>query len=158
MGTYATTTTLDTLAVGTTFDTATSAVASQCITWAESEIDKMLARRYNVAAFASSVPPMVQSMTEQLAMGYFRQEMSRGGKESLTRGQTLIDRVMENLKMLANQELDLVDSNGALIAGRSSVAMVQSTTDAYTPTFAEDSDINWEVDPDKLDDITDSRE
>lgn len=158
MGTYATTTTLDILTVGFTFDTATTAIADQCITWAEDEINKKLSKRYDISNFLASVPPLVQSLTEQMSLGFFYDQESRGGNESQTRADRYFKRVKDNLNMLVNGELDIVDSAGSIIARRSGVKGVLSNTSDYTQTFAEDSELNWAVDSDKVSDIQDSRD
>lgn len=157
MGTYSTTTTLDTLSVGVTFDTATTAVATECITWAEDEINKYLSKRYDISAFQTSVPPVITSLCTQLSMGYLRQELSRGSKESISRGQTLIDRVMKNLQMLADNKLDIVDSSGATVSARTRKGVLSSTS-GYTSTFNEDDPLEWAIDSDKLEDIEDGRD
>lgn len=158
MGTYATTTSLDTLMVGTTFDTATTSVAGQCITWAEDEINKHLSKRYDTSSFSSSVPPMVTSLAEQLSLGYLYDQLSRGSKESQTRADRLIKRVMENLKALSDGKADLVDSSGSLISLRGGRKGVLSNTSGYTQTFNEDDPLYWKIDDDKLSDISDERD
>ena len=157
MGNYCTTTSLDTLMVGVSFDTATSALADKCITWAEDEINKKLAKRFDVSTWTTTTPPLVISLCEQLSQGYMHQQLSRGGVESMTRGQTYIDRVTDNLNMLAENKLQLVDSTGSAITRLSGLGVMSNTKD-YTPTFAEDSELNWSVDTDKLADISDSRD
>jgi hypothetical protein len=158
MGTYATTTSFSTWMLGTSLDTATTALIGQCITWAENEIDKRLAKRYDVAGFRVSVPPLVRGLTEQLATGYFYRHNARGGKEPMTRGEPIIKSVMENLTDLSQGKLEIVDSSGNIISPRTTLAGVLCNTSDYDPTFAEDSELAWAVDPDKLDDISDTRD
>lgn len=165
MGTYATTTSLQTLLVGYTFDTATTSIATKCITDAESEVRKYLSRRYDLTdsnlalTTTSSIPPMVTSLTEQWAEGLMYNRLSRGGKESLERGKELIKMVMANLERIAEGKADLVAASGSVIDDKTkSHKRVLSSTSTYTPTFGEDDPINWVVDSDKLDDISDSRE
>jgi CTP-dependent riboflavin kinase len=153
MGTYATTTAIEIMMIGTSFDTATTSLVGKCIEWAENEIDKQLGGRYDVAAFKVTVPPMVKTMAEMLSMGYAYENLSRGGKESLTRGKNIVDRVMSNLKALAEQKLDLVDADGAIIDDILGGGQVYSTTDGYKNTFDERSPLNWAVDPTKLSDL-----
>lgn len=157
MGTYATTTGITPFLVGSNANTATTAMISLCIGWAENEVNKRLSRRYDVSAFATSVPPVVQTLTEQIAIAYFHYHNSRGSKESISRYKELIKIPMENLSELACGKAGLVDSSGDLIAVRSSRLALSSTID-YTPTFAEDKDLNWKVDKDKLDAIRNDRD
>ena len=158
MGTYATTSSYDVILVGTTLDTATTSVISKCITWAENEINKKLAKRYDISSFQTSVPPMLTTMCEQLALGYFYDNNSRGSKEGGVRADRLIKRVMDNLNELAMGKLELVNSAGSIITARGTAKGVLSSTSDYTSTFAEDDPLNWNVDPDKLDDIADERD
>lgn len=161
MGLYATTTSLETLMVGVTFDTATTSLATRLITHAENEVNKWLSKRYDVGNFNTStaIPPLVTSLTETLAEGYMYQRMARGGKEALAQGKTLIDQALENLKAVSNYELDLIDSSGDVVADMSNTAYrIQSSTVDYADTFDEGDSLNWEVDPDKVDDINDGRD
>lgn len=161
MGTYATTTSLETLMIGTTFDTVTTSLATKLITHAENEINKYLSKRYDIGSFntSTSVPPIITSIAETLAEGYMHQRMSRGGKESMARGKALIDQAIANLNDIANYKLDLIDSNGDQINDLSTGSyLIKSTTENYSNTFNEDDPLNWEVDQDKLDDVDSERD
>lgn len=158
MGSYATTTSLDTLTIGTNFDTATTSVATKCITWAEDEINKMLSKRYDVSTFVTTTPPLIISLSEQLALGYFYRMQSRGSKESLSRAKTMIDGVMDNLKELVKGKMEIVDTSGSLVTKRSGRKGVLENTSGYAPTFAEDDPLDWGIDQDKLDDIESDRD
>ena len=160
MGTYATTTSLETIMIGTTFDTATSALGSKMITHAESEVNKYISKRYDVSSFTTtSMPPLLTSLTETLAEGYMYQRMSRGGKEGLAHGKALIDMALKNLELIAKRELDLLDSSGDPVAEASNSSyQILSNTTAYSPTFNEDDSLDWKVDINKLDDIESDRD
>ncbi len=161
MGTYATTTGLEINMIGTAFDTATTSFASKMITNAEREVNKWLSKRYDVSSFTTFAltPPIVQTMTETLTEGYMYQRMARGGKEGLAHGKVLIDGVMANLKMLSEREADLLDSAGAPVPeSANSTYKILSTTTDYSPTFNEDSELNWKADITKIDAIEDERE
>lgn len=162
MGTYATTTSLATRMVGTSFDSVTTALAQECISDAEAEIDKYLSKRYDVSAFHTStgVPPVVNMWAKRLAEGFMHQNMARGtqAKEAMDRAQKLIDGVLKNLDLVASYKLDLVDSSGAVISDMSNSGFrVLSNTSDYHNTFNEDDSLNWAVDQDKLDDIDSER-
>lgn len=155
---YATTSSLQTLMIGTTFDTITTALASKCITMAENEINKALTTRYDVSDFYGTngvVPPMVTSWCEQLAVGYMYRFMSRGS-DSIFKGaaDNLVKPVLEELKALTENKISLVDTSGSQITGSIGVLC---NTDDYVPTFNEDDPLDWSVDSDKLDDIEDER-
>lgn len=148
--------------VGTTFDTATTALASEMISDAEAEINKYLSKRYDISTFqssAGSVPPMVRTWAYTLSEGYTYQRLSRGGKEAMDRAQILIDQTIKNLEKIADYELDLVNTAGGVITDMSNTAYrLMSTTDTYIPTFGEDDELKWEVDENKLDDLDDDRD
>lgn len=160
MGLYATTTSLADIMVGTTFDTLTSTLMGKMITHGENEINKFISKRYDVGAFTStSIPPLLTSLNETLAEGYYFLRNSRGGGEdSVKYGSLLIKQAQENLKMIANRELDLLDSSGDPVAefANSSYKILSSSSN-YAPTFNEDDELSWKVDENKLDDIDSER-
>lgn len=161
MGIYCTTTSMATMLIGTTFDSNTTALCAKLITHAENEINKYLSKRYNITSFnatSTAVPPLVTSIAETLTEGYFYQRNSRGSKEGLAHGKSLIDQGMLNLKALSSYELDLLDSNGVVITDMSQTAYrVLCSTSNYPTTFNEDDELNWKVDQTKLDDIDSER-
>ena len=163
MGTYATTTSLATFMIGTTFDTATTALATSCITWAEEDCDKYLGKRYDLDssyfATSTSTPPLVRKIAEELALGYMHIHNSRGGKESLKRGEMIQKAAFATLQELKDYKLQLTDTSGAAIPDSSNTAyQVRSNTTNYSPTFNEDDPLDWEVSSDKLEDIDDERD
>lgn len=160
MGTYATSTSIATLLVDfPSLNTTSTSLIGKCITHAENEVNKYLSRRYDTTAWTSgTVPPLVTSLTETYAEGLFWMRMSRGGKESIARGQTLIDMALQNLKDIAAYKANLIDSDGSLTDARTTNLGVLGDTDGYMTTFAEDDPLNWEIDATKLSDIETSRE
>lgn len=147
--------------VGTDFDTATSALATKCITHSENEINNWISKRYDLTQFntSTSIPPHITSLSETLSEGYMYQRMSRGAKEWMSRGKELIDQATENLKLISNYKLDLVNTAGSVIVDMSNTAYrVLSNTDGYSTTFDEDSELNWATDQTKLDDIESGRD
>src|SRR3990167_603434 len=155
MGTFATTTSLQTLLPGVTFDTATTSLCSLCITWAEGYIRTKLARRYNMAASpfdtSTSIPSSLTSITEQLSMGFYFKNSSRGSKESLSRADALIKAAESQIEEIANFNTDLLNNSYTVIDNRN--REVYASTSAYHTTFGEDDPLLWDVDPNKLTDI-----
>jgi hypothetical protein len=149
------------LMIGTNFDSITTSLCTKLITHAENEVNKYLSKRYDIGSFndtSTSVPPIVTTICETLVEGYMYQRMSRGGKESLARGKVFIDQALENLDLIANYKLDLVDSSGDRINDLSTGAyIIKSSTESYSNTFNEDSQLDWEVDANKLLDIESER-
>lgn len=162
MGTFCTTTSLQTLMPGTSFDTGTTNLATKCIEWSENWIKGALSKRYDVSAAPFTVhttTSMLTSIGEQLAMGFFWKNSSRGSKESITRGNDLIKDAKEQIMAIANYQDGLLDATtgSSLVSERSNNPQVLCNTDSYYTTFDEDNPLNWRPDPDKLDDIEDGR-
>lgn len=148
--------------VNITFDTATSALASEMISDAEAEVNKYISRRYDIAESyfqtTTSIPPLVRSLATTLAEGFMWGRMSRGSKESLQRGKELVDHAIDNLTLIAEFEADLTLTNGSLVPDNTeSYKRILSNTEDYANTFNEDDSLLWQVDPDKLEDIDTER-
>lgn len=163
MGNYATTTSLAIRMINVSFDTATTALATEMINDAEAEINKWLSRRYDIGSAyfqtTTSIPPVVRMLCMRLSEGYMWKAMSRGGKESLERGDGMIKPVMDNLKAIAEYEAELLDTAGSLIVDMSNTSCrVLSNTKDYSNTFNEDPALNWNISGTKLDDIADERD
>lgn len=162
MALYATTTTLEIRMVSVQFDTQTTALAVEMCADAEAEVNKWLSKRYDISSAtfqtSTSLPPMCRALATRLAEGYMWQALSRGAPESLSRAKALIDRVMENLKDIANYNAALVSTSGGLIVESSNTAYrVKSTTSNYVPTFDEGNPQQWRVDPNRINDIDDEK-
>jgi hypothetical protein len=147
---------------GTTFDTATTSLCAKLITHSENEVNKYISKRYDIGSFnttSTAIPPLVTSLAETLTEGYMYHRMSRGGKEWMTRAKDLIKQATDNLQLISDYKMDLVDSSGDRINDLSTGSyQLLSTTTKYSNTFNEDDSLNWEVDTDKLDDISSERE
>lgn len=160
MGVYTTTTALETDMPGFSFDTATTALASKCITQAENEVDKFLSKRYDVSGWTTFAltPPLVTTLTEWYAAGLVTLKVSRGSKELKQQAMDLMKLAKDNLVEIATGKANLTDSDGDVIAESSTSSMrVLSNTSDYSSTFNEDGDLDQAVDQDKLDDIRTGR-
>jgi len=160
VGTYYTTTALATYLIGAnTADTATANVMADSIDSAESEIAKYLSKRYSVGDWttAALAPPIVKTWAQWLSAGFYYEVVGRGSKESFKRSDRLINRAVDNLKLVNSGELDILDTSGSSITEDSSPYEVYSNTDDYSPTFNEDTNTAWKVDSTKLEDIASSR-
>lgn len=146
--------------IGTVFDSATTSLASACIYDAQNEIKKRLCKRYDFSASpfltTTTLPPMITTLAETLALGYMYENMSRGGKEGMARAKQYIDRAEKNMDQLLAGDAQLTDSSGNLIDEIDGDWVIR-TTEEYEPTFNEDDPKNWVVDQDKLDDIESDR-
>lgn len=161
MGLYCTTTSLETLWGGASFSGLT-ALASEMIDQAESEINKRLSQRYDISSStfqtSTSIPPMVTTLCKWLAVGYLYENTARGSKDAYMRADRYIKKAEKNLEGIIDYQYNLVDANGEPIDDNSTDLQVLSNTTNYTETFGEDSPLDWAVDSDKLQDISDSRD
>lgn len=162
MGTLATTTSLDTLMVDTSFDTATTSLASKCITNAENKVRERLSKRYDTSSdqfqTSTSVPPVVTTLTEWLSMGYMYENLSRGGNDAFKRADRYIQKAMDNIDDILAYKANIVDSSGDLLAESVESMPTYSNSDDYHDTFGEDDPLDWAVDSDKIDDIASERD
>lgn len=164
MGTYSTYTSLQTLMLGVDFSlTSNQSLGTLAISRAETEINKYLSKRYDISSTtfqtSTSVPPMIRDLCNELSCGYMYKYLSRGGVSSYDKAKEFIDPVIENLKLIKDYEVDLLNTAGSIIAeGATSAFRIQSNTDTYSSTFDEDSELSWEVDKDKLEDISNGRD
>ncbi len=132
--------------IGTTLDTATSALLTECITDAENEVKKQLSERYDLTQFTTTTScPILGTLARDLTIGYAYEAMSRGSKEGMARADRYIMRVMENLKQIREGEVQLFDGNGILITELEGKWKVRSNIveGGYSPTFNEDDAKNW---------------
>lgn len=162
MGTFCTTTSLDTIMVDTTFDTATTALADECILNAENKIREIMSKRYDVGADAfqtsTATPPVVQTWCKWLSTGYMYEDLSRGGKDAFTRADRYIKKAMDNMAQVIAYKANVVNSLGSLLTDSTESLPMYSNSNDYHDTFNEDSPLCWNVDGDKLDDIEDERD
>ncbi len=160
MGTYCTTTSIETLWGGTTFDGLT-ALASEFIDEAEGEINKYLSQRYDLSTdtfqTSTSIPVAVQNICKWYAVGYLYEATARGSKDAFARADRYLKKAEKNLMDIANYKADLTDSDGNIVDDASEDMQILSSTSDYAPTFNEDDPLNWDVDPDKKTAISDER-
>lgn len=160
MGLFATTTSIETMFIGTSFNGLTSA-ASDMISQAEDEIKKYLSRRYDLSSAyfntTTSIPPMVRHLALWLSTGYLYEGAARGGIDSYSRADRYIKKAMDNLSLISEGKLDLLDTAGSVILETTTYGRVVSSTEDYAPTFGEDDTLSWDVDATKLSDIESDR-
>jgi hypothetical protein len=149
--------------VGTSFDTATTALMNKMIVRAENEVDKYLSKRYDIGNYLAmsltALPPLLTSLTEDLAEGYYFYRNSRGGgKDSVAYGKELIEGAQANLQLLLERKADLLDVNGDPVAEFANASyQLKSSTRNYPQTTNEDDELLWKQSSDKLDDIESER-
>jgi hypothetical protein len=135
-------------------------LSSDCITDAENEIRKRLSKAYDVSGWSTyaATPPAVQTICKWLALGYLYEATARGSKEGYARADRYLKKAYSNIDDLLKGNAELVDSSGDVIEISDDAMPILSNTTDYAQTFNVDNQLNWEVDPDKLDDIDDGRD
>lgn len=119
--------------------------------------------RYDVSSFntAGSVPPLLKTITEDIAAYYTMRSLYSGDNQNLNEWIEKYQESMELLQKIRESDMDLFDTAGNLIPDRetgSNTRLVDSNTRAYNPTFGEDSSTSWNVDENKLDALGDTRD
>lgn len=160
MGGYATSTSLPNLLPffykgnTSTSDTAGVALFSAQVDRAEAEVNSYLTARYSLPF--STVPPLVRALTEDIACyNTVRAAYTHDGDlqnkflDDFTSAFSKLESIRDGITKLA-----LTD--GSILAGRSTTRYLCSTSE-YAQTFNFDDPKNWNVDQDRLDDITDER-
>lgn len=137
----------------------TIAIIEQHITRADNIINGMIAQRYNVSGFTTSVPPLLKTISEDITSYFSYRSFFSGDNQNFNEWTDEYKAAMESLKKIREGDLDLVNSTGSLLpeVESSSVDRIESTTQDYQPFFDEDGVTDWAVDDDKLTNIKDNR-
>jgi len=126
------------------------------ITRAERIINNAFAARYTVP-FTTNISLMITEITNNLAAYLIMRTIYTRDNVNVNKWVTTFKSDAEDaIKRIMERKEILVDSTGAVVAENEQA--VESTTQNYTPTFNVDSDLNWAIDSDKLDDIADERD
>ncbi len=123
---------------------------------AEAEINAAIARRYTLPL--SPVPPLIETIADDIAIyRIFTRRVFSAEKINDSPWPDRYKEARDLLKQIADGELTLANSDGTVIAERTDLAEVWSSTQGYNSTFHEGADVDHVVDPDKVDDILDDR-
>lgn len=165
MSTYCTTTSLQTLLPGYSFSGTASSVATLAIEMADADVNAFMSKRYDITVLQAMTgttlnpPPKLTAACRLYGAAYFLSFQSRTGKESMSRAESYRKIANEMLEKIMDGEMDLLDSNGNVIADKEKTNYrVLSNTKDYSNTFDEDESTSWRIDPDKIDDISDDRD
>ncbi len=143
--------------IGSLSDLTSAQLVSAFIDPAEGEMDSRLSRRYNVPVLGTI--PILQGIADDLAI--YRVLSRRVFTQDQLKNSVWPDRFKESLDLLieiSKGEVQLVDSDGALVAQKTDVAEAVSSTEGYLPTFHEGGSwLDQVKDPDKVDDLLDER-
>ena len=140
--------------------TDTTARITAYITQAENIVNGKVVRRYDISAFTStSCPPMLQTIAKDICCYYVMRALFAGDNQNASEWAEKFKDQIGMLDEVRDGKIDLFNSAGVMLAERSTdnLSMVDSNTKDYSPSFGEDSPLNWKVDGDKLDDISNGR-
>ena len=123
---------------------------------AENQVNNDLSCRYTVP-FSAPVPPMVRNLTEELATYLaLHGKFTRDNKNRNDWVKDYKDNYDKWMKAIMDWDSCLLDAGGDPVDEAEDI--ISSNTEDYTPTFDEGSDLDMEVDCDKLDDLADEKE
>ena len=135
---------------------------SSHVTRADTLINSYLVERYDISSFdtAGSVPPVLKTYSEDIASYYTLRSLYGGDGQNLNEYIQEYYKALEDLTKIREGEMNLFDTAGSQIPAKlsSTIDVVSSNTEDYTPTFLEDGPLSWATDSDKLDDIEDDRD
>jgi phage gp36-like protein len=132
------------------------------ISRADTIINSHIVERYDISGFdtAGSVPPVLKTYSEDIASYYVLRSLYGGDGQNLNEYIQEYYKAMEDLVKIKEGEMSLFDSSGSQIPSKlsSTVDMISSNTESYTPTFGEDDPLSWATDNDKLTTLQDDRD
>lgn len=161
MGDYATTTSLSLLLPNvlqgntTTSDPDTAAIFGKFVTQAEGDINAAASKWYSLPF--STIPPAITSITERLALYRFIRGVYTQDGQIRQAYLGDYEAAMEELERLKKGEIYLVLTNGSEVTRKSNNFFRSSTENYSSSVFDLDEPEAWEVDDDRLTDITDGR-
>lgn len=160
MGIYATTTSFpnlipNILAGNSTADSAGVDALSAHITRAESVVNSYVSARYSLPF--TTVPPLIRTLSEDISSWFHIRGVS---VQDGQRDNPWYSTYKDALKMLeeirdGKTQLSLTDGSALSPAATSRFL---SSTDGYAATFNQDPAEDWDVDPDRLDEIEGERD
>lgn len=136
---------------------ATSAQLYYHLEGAAYEVIGKLSKRYSLPYSQSSglLHAQVANITCRLALqGFLEERAFTQERSNESEWPSEFDKQRDLLDKIAEGAIPLVNNDGSIIPGNAAQVQVWSNTSGYNPTFSEDpSDLNQNVDPDKIVDI-----
>lgn len=168
MGSYLTTTSILSIIPGlpqtssSAGYSATAAVVDRQITRAEGYVNGKLAQRYEVPFTSTSVPPLVVTLTEDIATFYCFRSFFTQDNQNYSGYLDNFKDANDTLKEIQKGDIDLIDPSGNLVSEReisagSDDADISSNVTDKQPFFDVDDAEDWDFNSDLLDDIRDKR-
>jgi len=133
-----------------------SAEVSRQIERVESIVNAKLGNLYTVPFTSGNVPPIIETITADLAMHRILRTTAFKTSGSKKDWMDLFKESDEMLGMIASGEMALPNSAGAIIQQVTNVLKIGSNTKNYKPTFDMRDPVKWHVDPDRIEDLDDA--
>lgn len=139
--------------------TDTVAIISHHLNSAWGIVNGKCARRYSVPFTAGQIPPMIMEIEEDIcAYRVMRSLFSRDGQNKNDWTKEHYDEAIKLLDQIQKSEMDLVNTAGSILGEVSESDKLGSTMQDYAPIFNVDSELDWGVDSDLLDEIAEDKE
>lgn len=157
---YCTATEVRDVVSGITTSEMSDALIENKIAYAESIINAYVAWRYNVPF--TTAPALIKTICIDIAAYYVLRTLFT--RDGVNRNDYLDDFLLKHLDTskktgtlydIYNGDITVVDASGNEPAANTN--MIESSTEDYIPTFDVDSDLEWAVDSNRLEDIADER-
>lgn len=166
MGDYATTTSISLLLPNwlkgntTTSDAPGTAVFDKHITRAESLVNAAVSVRYSlpfiVGTTTSNVPPVLRTLTEDIACGYaLRGSFAQDGASRNEYPESYFA-ALDMLKQIEKGEIILTNTGGSVVPTLATGRM-KSSSENYTPIFGLDEPKQWKRDANEISDQESAR-
>lgn len=130
------------------------------ITRADARINSIIAERYDVSNFTTTVPPLLRLLSEDITSYYAMRSEYSGDNQNVNEWIDKYEMAVEQLNEIRDGKASLVDTSGSLIEEReadSDTGYVSSSTEDYTPAFDVDGFLDQKFDDNRISDITDER-
>jgi len=119
-------------------------------------IDSRLAKRYNVPFTQSTVPPIINDISANLAAYRVLKRLKiEVREEEQNYARTFYNDGMKMLKEIEDGKSEILDNSGNTIEPLSETGVV-SSTEPYKPVFNEGDETGWGISGDKVADEQDS--
>lgn len=141
----------------TTSDQTFTSVFSSFIDKGETHFNAVAAKHYTLPFTAGSIPPLAREISFDLAAYWTLRAF--GTRDWPNRLELLDDykQVFDELKLLEAGEVKLTLTDGSIIS-QAVTSLISSNREGQDPIFDVDTATAWQVDQDRLDDLSGSRQ
>jgi phage gp36-like protein len=137
----------------------TSMVVDRHITRAESYVNGKLSQRYDVPFTSTAIPPLVKTITEDIATFYVFRSLFTQDNQNYNEYLESYKTADELLKEIQSGDIDVILSTGETAPEKSGSDNedISSNVTGKSAFFNVDNSLDWKFDDELLDDIRDKR-